>query len=205
MTWFQHFGSFFLIESRLLSAVRLTIVTLVEIAQLAPVSDLDGIETRLRDGSSVVVSKRGLEPLLVDAADSLSRRASTILFLCSSSFPVLDRFSGIIKPNELILPIMRHAAVGQVLGVIGPESDLPRQPEYWHPHVPLATFAAGSPSDSTTELVETGMRLVDDGATMLFLDCMGFREDQRTAIRLATGVPVFAATTLIGRLLPEFI
>jgi len=173
-----------------------------QIAQLQPCHEADAIETRLRDGNAVIVSKTALEPLLAAALAEMPR---PVLLLCSSTFAVLESIAGVIRPNELILPIMRHVAAGHRLGVIGPESDLPRQPGYWHPHVPDAIFAAGSPTDPIDALETAGMRLVGDGATLLFLDCMGFRDDQREALRQAAGVPVVAATTLVARLLPEIL
>jgi protein AroM len=173
-----------------------------DLGLLVPRSEDDGIETRLRDGRNVVVSKSGLDALLRDCLETCPRPA---LFLCSSNFPSLDGVSGIIQPHELILPVMRHLASGHRLGVIGPESDLPRQPNYWHPHVPGARFAAGSPTDSEIRLLAVAETMAAQGCTMLFLDCMGFSEEQRVAIRRATGITVIAATTLVARLLPEIL
>lgn len=174
----------------------------VEIADLTPVDAHDGIETRLRSGESVIVSKSALEPMLVSCLRDLPR---PVLFLCSSVFSAMSGQSGIIQPSETILPVMRHAASGQILGVIGPESDLPRQPDYWHPHTPGAQFAAGSPTDPVDVLIDAAQALRANGCTMLFLDCMGFSNEQREVIRTASGLPTIAATTLVARLLPEFL
>lgn len=174
------------------------------IANLAPRNEWDGIETRLRTGQSVVVSKAGLDALLVHAISGL-HDDGPVLFLCSSAFPAIHGKPGIIQPNELILPIVRHVASGHLLGVIGPESDLPRQPDYWHPHAPGAIFAAGSPHSSPDSLRISGAQLMADGATILFLDCMGFSEDTREMLSSTLGIPVLCATTLVGRLLAEFI
>ncbi len=176
-------------------------LTAVEVDRLVPIDDRDAIETRLRSGDSVIVSKAALEPMLANCLIDLPK---PILFLCSSVFDAMRNQSGVIQPNEIILPVMRHIAAGQTLGVVGPASDLPRQPDYWHPHAPNARFAAGSPTDDVDELIEAALLLRGQGCTMLFLDCMGFSEDQRHAIREATDLPTVAATTLLARLLPEF-
>jgi protein AroM len=173
-----------------------------QIAGLGPRSDHDGIETRLRDGKSVVISKFRLESLIPQCLDHLPR---PVLFVCSSTFTSLENVSGVIRPDQLILPVISHVARGYRLGVIGPASDLPRQPDYWHPHAPGALFAAGSPNDSDADLIAAAQSLDDAGCSMLFLDCMGFREDQRRMLRAEMNLPVIAATTLVGRMLPEFL
>jgi protein AroM len=81
-----------------------------EIDRLAPGASDFPLVTRLRDGSSVVVAKEKLVPLLETAIPDLESRAEAILVLCSGSFPEQRSRVPVLYPSRLLEHFVRAVA-----------------------------------------------------------------------------------------------
>jgi protein AroM len=164
------------------------------------------LETHLRSGTAVGISRALILPRLLAAADDLARVCDRVLLMCSGEFPLLaEACPGVIQPIWILRGAVGAAARDRKLGLIGPAEDLPEAPAQWRPYVPDVICAAASPSDPLAAAQAAGRDLAARGARLVYLDCMGFTEEHRAAVRDAAGLPVLCATTLTARALAEML
>ena len=104
--------------------------------------------------------------------------------MCSGEFPLLaEACPGVIQPIWILRGAVGAAARDRKLGLIGPAEDLPEAPAQWRPYVPDVICAAASPSDPLAAAQAAGRDLAARGARLVYLDCMGFTEEHRAAVR----------------------
>ncbi len=164
------------------------------------------LETHLRSGTPVGISRARILPRLLAAADDLTRVCGRALLMCSGEFPVLAKACpGVIQPIWILRGVVGAAARDRKLGLIGPAEDLPEAPAQWRPYAPDVICAAASPSDPLTVAQAAGRDLAARGARLVYLDCMGFTEEHRAAVGAAAGLPALCATTLTARALAELL
>lgn len=164
------------------------------------------IETRLRSGAPVELSREALLPRLVAAAARLSERCDTLLLLCSGEYPALAAACPrLVQPIHILRGAIQAVAQHRLLGLIGPASDLDDAPAQWSPYAPRMICAAASPYEPVEAAVSAGRRLAEQGAQVIYLDCMGFTEQHRTAVSRSAGLPALSAATLTARVLCEMI
>ena len=164
------------------------------------------LETRLRSGAAIEISRQALLPRLIAAADRLSQQCGTVLLLCSGEFPELAAACpGLVQPIHILRGAVAAIARQRVLGLIGPASDLDEAPAQWAPYAPRLICAAASPYGPADRAEAAGRELAARHAQVIYLDCMGFNEAHRIAVRRASGLPVMSATTLTARVLCEML
>ena len=164
------------------------------------------LETRLRSGTAIEISRQAILPRLLATAAQLSGRCDTILLLCSGEFPALaDACPKLIQPIHILRGAISAIARQRVLGLIGPASDLEEAPAQWAPYAPRLLCAAASPYGPMDLAQAAGRDLAGRGAQVIFLDCMGFNEEHRIAISRSARLPVMSATTLTARVLYEMV
>jgi protein AroM len=164
------------------------------------------LETRLRGGIAIELSREALLPRLLATAAQLADRCDSILLLCSGENPALAAACPkLIQPIHILRGAIDAIARQRVLGLIGPASDLDEAPAQWAPYAPRLLCAAASPYGPPAQAEAAGRDLAERGAQVIYLDCMGFNEAHRVAISRSAGLPVLAATTLTARVLCEMI
>ncbi len=164
------------------------------------------LETRLRSGAAIALSKGAVLPRLIKAGQSLSQECDAVLLLCSGEFPALsEACPTLIQPIHILRGAVRAVARNRLMGLIGPESDLEEAPSQWAPYAPNVICAAASPYESIEVAVAAGKSLAERGAEVILLDDMGFNEKHRTAVFRAVKRPVLCATTLTARVLCELL
>lgn len=175
-------------------------------AGLAPRPGETPFETRRADGSGVVVAKERLLPLLVARVEEQLAACRRVLLLCSGTFDGLpDRCPQVVQPKPILSAVVATAAAGRVLGVVGPETDVPHMAHSWGDAGAALVCAAASPYGSDAEIVAAAHEVVGQGADVLLLDCIGFTDRHRDLVADAVQRPVICATTVIARLLPELL
>lgn len=180
-------------------------LTASEIADLAPRVGETPLETRIANGKSAIVAKERMTDLLVAAAERLRGCPATLL-LCSGIFPGLTgHIPSVVTPKPIVAAVVRAVAAGRVLGVIGPESDVPLMPASWGRSARELRTSAASPYGPDTDIVSAARAVADAGAEVILLDCMGFSERHRALAAGSVARPVICVTTLIGRLIPELL
>ena len=71
-------------------------------------------------------------------------------------------------------------------------------------HTPL--YALANPFwDSEAKLIAAGQELIDRGADVLMLDCLGFHQRHRDLLQKALDVPVLLSNVLMARLASELL
>lgn len=163
------------------------------------------LTTRMADGRSVVVAKERLMPRLESAVDRVEAAgAATILMLCTGQFPELrGRPVLVAEPDRML----QHAVLAfrpRRLGVLIP---LPAQADAararWSEVVGEVEVVPADPYGDPARIPEAGRELLPGKPELIVMDCMGFQEAHRRAVKAATGVPTVLANAAVSRLLAE--
>ena len=188
----------------LIEAGGLNALSSEELAYLAPRQGERGIETRLSSGSSLLVARGRLLPLLVEAFGRLEADCARVLLLCSGEFPdLVPLCPGLIQPVFALRSIVGGLASNSTLGIVGPASDMDDAPFQWSPFAARVVCAAASPYEPPRALSEASVRLRSEGADLIFLDDMAFTEEQRRMAASVSRLPARCASTLTARFLFE--
>ncbi|MFT2092198.1 AroM family protein [Paraglaciecola sp. 2405UD69-4] len=179
-------------------------LSLTQIAELKTNNAREGIETRLLGGDSVLVQKQQLIDKLKLKATQLATRCDISFLLCSGRFPELKQSHPfLLQPIDYLKPIVKSAATGRCLCIIGPESDMEMAPSQWRECAGEVVTAAASPYDHFELLAGAAKRAKAIGADIIFMDDMGFTETQRQLVRTVSGVSTINATSLFARIIEE--
>ena len=168
-----------------------------------------GLLTLLNDNQLVEVSRQKVERDLRCVIEMLDRQEYDVILLLSS-----EQLSGLathnailLEPERIIPPLVASIVDGHQVGVIVPvEEVLPLQRQKWltidtTPYYALANPMGGSDSD----LLDAGRGLVEQGADVLVLDCLGYHQHHRDVLQKALDVPVLLSNVLVSRLAAELL
>lgn len=192
-------------EAKIVERGALDGLSPAEISALRPVTSDYTLVTRLRDGTSAVVAKRHIVPRIQQAIDDLERTGvdATVL-VCTGTFPPFSHHRPLLFAERLLVEGVRAVAGGSRLGVICPlsaQEGLTR--EKWEPVAGEVYVASASPYDNPGALEAAARVLKDAGVDYVVLDCMGYTQAMKEKVRLATGVPVLLARSIVARLVAE--
>ncbi|WP_144764862.1 AroM family protein [Curtobacterium sp. 9128] len=185
----------------------------VALAAMAPADDDHVLTTRLADGGSVEIGERQVQQRLPGVLGALEDEVDAVLLACTGPFDALPHTKPLFVPDALIalgtaaLATALGGAEGARVGVVCP---LPAQQGFT-----VAKFAtrlggqrvltaASSPYTGTdATLADAGRVLLDGGAELVALDCIGYTEHMRQVVAAATGLPVVLARSVAARLAAE--
>ena len=128
-----------------------------------------------------------------------------ILLLCTGTFAGLAcRRAWLVEPDHLIPGIVRGRVERRQVGVIVPiAGQIDSEREKWRGLARPPLFAAASPySDPPAALLAAGAGLKQQGAEAIVLDCIGFTERHRGALK-PLGVPVILSNAAVAGALGE--
>ena len=93
------------------------------------------------------------------------------------------------------------------MGVIVPiEELLETQSQKWRGLVNTPLLSVANPFwDSETKLIAAGRDLLERGADVLMLDCLGFHQHHRDLLQKHLDVPVLLSNVLVARLASELL
>ena len=165
--------------------------------------------TLLNDNQPAEVSRQKVERDLKHIIAMLDRQEyDVILFLSSEMLSGLTAHNAILlEPQRIIPPLVASIVDGHQVGVIVPvEEVLPMQQQKWlslenAPYYALANPISGSDSD----LLSAGRALLEQGADVLVLDCLGYHQHHRDVLQKALDVPVLLSNVLVSRLAAELL
>lgn len=178
-----------------------------EIARFVPAPGDEILTSRLAGGDSATFGRQWiLDPLQAHIHALEATGVDANLLVCTGDFPEFDHRRPLLRAGQLVAGGIDALAQGQ-LGVISP---LPEQREltlrkFARLDPPVLVAAADPYQGSSEDFIQAAKTLVADGATMIFLDCMGYDDAQRRLIREVSGVPVILARTLVARLAAEVV
>lgn len=182
----------------------------LEPAQLAGLRPGPGeyvLTSRLRDGSSVVMGRRHVVPLLQQAATRLEEQGAEVLaVLCTGTFPDLVTRRLLVEPERLFHATCAGVAGHSKLGSLIPlPEQLPQAEARWRETGVDATVLAASPYGPLERVEAAARALADAGVAVVALDCFGFTEEMRRVVRSAAGCPVIMANSYLARVLAELL
>ena len=181
-------------------------LTKEQVAAMRPVGDNGVLVTRMRDGSSVIISDEAVVPRVQDCVRDLESQVSAIVLLCTGTFSQLEARVPILIPEYLLLNFVR-GMVGTKslkLGLLTPdEGQFKHQEVRWRTVVPDVVLRAASPYDGLEAVLEEGRHFQADGVDAVVLDCMGYTGEMKAALRRELPCPVILARAVVGRFAAE--
>jgi protein AroM len=165
--------------------------------------------TRLLDGNSVILDKAAVQTTLSAKVAELEAAGCTvILVLCTGEFHGLAaRHAWLVEPDRIVPPAAAALAGDRQVGIIVPLAEQATTDAgkfSMLSRTPLCE--AASPYDQGLQAVENAARtLRDRSAEMILMDCMGFVEEHRTAVRHASNLPTVLSNALIAKLVAELV
>jgi len=194
-------------ESRLIHRGALDGLSRAEVAaQFAPDPGEAALITRLQDGGSIHLSRRRMrEQVQLVLGDLEDDGCDVILLLCTGTFVGLEcRRAWLVEPDHVIPPTVAGLIERRLLGIIVPiAGQVTSEAEKWQPLHRSPIFGVASPYDSDAEAVLAAGRGVQErGAEAILLDCIGFTEQHRAALR-PLGLPVILSNAIVAKAVGE--
>ena len=189
----------------LIEAGALDGVSRNEIDDLYPGADEHLLVTRLGDGSEVTISKQRVMSLMQRAIDRVeAMRVSVICVLCTGTFEGLVANTPLVFPDRVLQGLVDGIAPQGTLGVLMPHT---AQHEFmlakWGRPGRNVVTSATSPYADGADHRTAAASLVDRGAELIVMDCMGFDREMQSIVRQEVGVPVVLSNALLGAVLLE--
>lgn len=102
---------------------------------------------------------------------------------------------------------MASIVEGHQVGVIVPVAELLNaQAQKWQVLQTPPVYAVANPVEgSEQQLIDAGKYLLEQGADVLMLDCLGFHQRHRDLLQKSLDVPVLLSNVLIARLASELL
>lgn len=167
------------------------------------------IPTRLRDDSLGMVSRTKVERDLQSVIEVLDNQGYDVILLMSTADirGFVTRNAILIEPQRIIPPLVASIVDGHQVGVIVPVPELmAQQKKKWTVLEKEPYYELGHPYLATErEFIDAGRALLERGADVLVLDCLGFHQQHRDLLQKALDVPVLLSNVLVARLASELL
>lgn len=170
-----------------------------------------GIVTKLRDGSSVLLSHAKILPAMQQAVDHLVRDEGVdlVVVLCGANWSALRSEKLIVNPGTLFPSVIGSLAAGRRLGIIKPDAgQVTRERERYAVMGIDAVVTAASPYAGPARLDlarEAAEHLRAEGCELVWMTCVGMDAPMRDIVAEITGVPVILAHALLARIVTELL
>ena len=177
----------------------------MEIAKLKPGKNDFPLITRLRDGSSVVVGKKEILPLLQRKINELEESGVTgIGLLCTAEFEELESRGLLLRPYHIIVHSIAAVVKEGTLGVFVPlQKQKQEAREKWERTGLSVIVEALNPYQKSNEARKAIERVRGEKVDIIVLDCIGYPLKTKEKIRAATGRPVLLPRTALARMISE--
>ncbi|MCM7484745.1 AroM family protein [Enterobacter kobei] len=167
------------------------------------------LATLLSDGKLAHVSRQKIERSLQAVIEVLDNQDYDVILLMSTA-PIkglVARNAILLEPMRIIPPLVASIVDGHQVGVIVPVEELMNNQEAkWHVLEKTPLYALANPFwDSEAKLIAAGKALLEKGADVLILDCLGFHQHHRDLLQKALDVPVLLSNVLMARLASELL
>lgn len=180
---------------------------LAEVGELAPQPGDYVLISRMADGSAVKLARRHVLPRLEAAVRRLEAQGcEAVAVLCTGTFPELKASRLLIEPERLFHAACAGIAGSKTLGALIPLADQVAQAKARWTEVgaPSAVVVPASPYASGLDGIrEAALELRQGGVDLVALDCFGYTEEMRRAVREVVGRPVLLANSYLARVLAE--
>lgn len=175
----------------------------------------------LSDGTTIYLRKEDVVRNMRKKAHELRQQGVVAsMICCTMEYSELEDIEDLLIPSKVV----ENAALalvpkGATIGVLNPLEETmdyeiqkwKRLPDYKIVNLAAPAIVEGSPEAAllseeefaTAEQrpVEAAKKLVEQGAEVIVLDCMGFTKEHREKVSKATGKPVIQPQSLLGKTL----
>lgn len=169
----------------------------------------DPLLTLLNDNQIAHVSRQKVERDLQSVVEVLDNQGYDVIILMSTAAikSMAARNSILLEPLRIIPPLVASIVDGHQVGVIVPVAELlAAQENKWQVlQMPPVYSLANPVHGSEQQLIDAGQALLDQGADVIMLDCLGFHQRHRDILQQALDVPVLLSNVLIARLASELL
>ncbi|EAS2122571.1 AroM protein [Salmonella enterica subsp. enterica serovar Typhimurium] len=169
----------------------------------------DPLLTLLNDNQIAYVSRQKVERDLQSVVEVLDNQGYDVIILMSTAAikSMAARNSILLEPLRIIPPLVASIVDGHQVGVIVPVAELlAAQEKKWQVlQMPPVYSLANPVHGSEQQLIDAGQALLDQGADVIMLDCLGFHQRHRDILQQALDVPVLLSNVLIARLASELL
>ncbi|EAB1942223.1 AroM family protein [Salmonella enterica] len=169
----------------------------------------DPLLTLLNDNQIAHVSRQKVERDLQSVVEVLDNQGYDVIILMSTAAikSMAARNSILLEPLRIIPPLVASIVDGHQVGVIVPVAELlAAQEKKWQVlQMPPVYSLANPVHGSEQQLIDAGQALLDQGADVIMLDCLGFHQHHRDILQQALDVPVLLSNVLIARLASELL
>ena len=115
------------------------------------------------------------------------------------AFPEIKHNSLLIKPQELLTPMIKSIIGGGKLGIIIPDESQVDQIYKWWNMTEGLTVKFASPYENPENLKKAAEELKDEEVDIIYMDCMGYTREMRTIVENISGkTTVLPRTLAIG-------
>ncbi|EDT0296153.1 AroM family protein [Salmonella enterica] len=169
----------------------------------------DPLLTLLNDNQIAHVSRQKVERDLQSVVEVLDNQGYDVIILMSTAAikSMAARNSILLEPLRIIPPLVASIVDGHQVGVIVPVAELlAAQEKKWQVlQMPPVYSLANPVHGSEQQLIDAGQALLDQGADVIMLDCLGFHQRHRDILQQALDVPVLLSNVLLARLASELL
>ncbi|CAC0100732.1 hypothetical protein ST616_00737 [Salmonella enterica subsp. enterica serovar Typhisuis] len=169
----------------------------------------DPLLTLLNDNQIAHVSRQKVERDLQSVVEVLDNQGYDVIILMSTAAikSMAARNSILLEPLRIIPPLVASIVDGHQVGVIVPVAELlAAQEKKWQVlQMPPVYSLANPVHGSEQQLIDAGQALLDQGADVIMLDCLGFHQRHRDILQQVLDVPVLLSNVLIARLASELL
>ncbi|EAZ6127453.1 AroM family protein [Salmonella enterica] len=169
----------------------------------------DPLLTLLNDNQIAHVSRQKVDRDLQSVVEVLDNQGYDVIILMSTAAikSMAARNSILLEPLRIIPPLVASIVDGHQVGVIVPVAELlAAQEKKWQVlQMPPVYSLANPVHGSEQQLIDAGQALLDQGADVIMLDCLGFHQRHRDILQQALDVPVLLSNVLIARLASELL
>ncbi|EAQ9963864.1 AroM family protein [Salmonella enterica] len=169
----------------------------------------DPLLTLLNDNQIAHVSRQKVERDLQSVVEVLDNQGYDVIILMSTAAikSMAARNTILLEPLRIIPPLVASIVDGHQVGVIVPVAELlAAQEKKWQVLQKTPVYSLANPvHGSEQQLIDAGQALLDQGADVIMLDCLGFHQRHRDILQQALDVPVLLSNVLIARLASELL
>lgn len=165
--------------------------------------------SRLSDGTQVSLAASKVERGLQQKIEQLEAQGCRIiLLLCTGQFHHLKtREALLLEPDRIIPPLIAAIVSDHQVGIVVPLSEqIEQQAAKWEMLASPPCFAIASPYLADEQALEQAAQtLLQQGAQVVVLDCIGYHQKHRDFLQRRLGIPVLLSNVLVAKLAAELI
>lgn len=182
-------------------------LTLDEVMLLAPEPGDEVLVTKMTDGTVIRVAEKHVTAMMQGRIDYLlAKGAQVITIICTGVFPPFKCEKVLVEPDEVLYHFVSIVGKKTRLGIMLPDARQLSHGESRWSHISLDVKAVkADPFGDKSEIKNAAVNLVEWGADMVIMDCMGYTLDMKKTVANITHGPVILARSTVAKVMSELI